>query len=130
VHSKRELYSFCIQKGPSYLPFHPLQVIKHLVCEERIRPNLYLGIVEFVESEKQMGIVEFVESEKQIFVLCKKVLKSLAMGAPNDNVEPSAHDNRAGTSGEVDVADDGTHAAGVVAASEWLAANLGGVGYA
>ena len=118
MHSKRELYSFCIQKGPSYLPFHPLQVIKHLVCEERIRPNLYLGIVEFVESEKQ------------IFVLCKKVLKSLAMGAPNDNVEPSAHDNRAGTSGEVDVADDGTHAAGVVAASEWLAANLGGVGYA
>jgi hypothetical protein len=79
-----------------------------------------------------LGIVEFVESEKQIFVLCKKVLnlrlKSLAMGAPN--VEPSAHDNRAGTSGEVDVADDGTHAAGVVAASEWLAANLGGVGYA
>jgi len=46
-----------------------LEVIKHLVCEERIRTNLYLGIVEFVESEKQMGIVEFVESEKQIFVL-------------------------------------------------------------
>jgi len=35
---------------------------------------------------------------------------------------PSAHANRAGASGEVDVADDGTHAA----ASEWLAANLGG----
>jgi len=39
---------------------------------------------------------------------------------------PSAHDNRAGASGEVDVADDGTDAAGGVAASEWLAANLGG----
>ena len=87
-----------------------------------------MGIVEFVESEKQMGIVEFVESEKQIFVLCKQALKSLAMGAPN--VEPSEHDNRAGTSGEVNVADDGTHAAGGVAASEWLAANLGGVGFA
>ena len=49
------------------------------------------------------------------------------MGAPN--VEPSAHDNRAGTSGEVDVSDDGTHAAGVVATSEWLVVNLGGVGY-
>ena len=33
---------------------------------------------------------------------------------------------RADASGEVDVADDGTHAAGNVAASEWLAANLGG----
>jgi len=44
-------------------------------------------------------------------------------GAPI--VAPSAV-NRAGSSGEVDVADDGTHAAGGVAASEWLAANLGG----
>jgi len=44
-------------------------------------------------------------------------------GAPI--VAPSAHANRAGASGEVDVADDGTHAAGGVAASEWLAANLG-----
>ena len=42
------------------------------------------------------------------------------------SVATSAHDNRAGASGEVDVADDGTHAAGGVAASEWLAANLGG----
>jgi len=39
---------------------------------------------------------------------------------------PSAHANRAGASGEIDVADDGTHAAGGVAASEWLATNLGG----
>jgi len=44
-------------------------------------------------------------------------------GAPI--VAPSAL-NRAGSSGEVDVVDDGTHAAGGVAASEWLAANLGG----
>ena len=29
-------------------------------------------------------------------------------------------------SGEVDVADEGTHAANGVAASEWLAANIGG----
>ena len=36
----------------------------------------------------------------------------------------------AGASGEVDVADDGTHAAGGVAALEWLAANLGGGGVA
>jgi len=48
------------------------------------------------------------------------------VGAPS--VVPSAHANRAGASGEVDVVDDGTHAAGGVAASEWLAANLcGGV---
>jgi len=46
-------------------------------------------------------------------------------GAPI--VAPSAHANRAGASGQVDVADDGTHAAGGVAASEWLVANLGGV---
>jgi len=50
------------------------------------------------------------------------------VGAPI--VAPSAHVNRAGASGEVDVADDGTHAAGGVAASEWLAANLGGGGVA
>jgi len=36
----------------------------------------------------------------------------------------------ADASGEVDVADDGTHAAGGVAASECLAANLGGGGVA
>jgi len=42
------------------------------------------------------------------------------------SVAPSAHADRAGASGEVDVADDGTHAACGVAASEWLAANLGG----
>jgi len=46
------------------------------------------------------------------------------VGAPI--VAPSANANRAGSSGEVDVADVGTHAAGGVAASEWLAANLGG----
>ena len=46
------------------------------------------------------------------------------VGAPI--VAPSAHVNRASASGEVVVADDGTHAAGNVAASEWLAANLGG----
>jgi len=46
------------------------------------------------------------------------------VGAPS--VAPSAHANRAGASGEVDVVDDGSHAAGGVAASEWLAANLGG----
>jgi len=34
--------------------------------------------------------------------------------------------NRAGTSGEVDVVDNGKHAAGGVAASEWLAVTLGG----
>ena len=47
------------------------------------------------------------------------------VGAPS--IAPSAHANRAGASGQVDVADDGTHAAGGVAASEWLVANLGGV---
>jgi len=46
------------------------------------------------------------------------------VGAPS--VAPSSHANRAGASGEVDVVDDGTHAAGGVAASERLAANLGG----
>jgi len=46
------------------------------------------------------------------------------VGAPS--VTTSAHANRAGASGEVDLANDGTHAAGGVAASEWLAANLGG----
>jgi len=46
------------------------------------------------------------------------------------SVAPSTHANRAGASGEVDVADDGTPAAGGVAASEWLAANLGGAGVA
>jgi len=46
------------------------------------------------------------------------------VGAPI--VAPSAHAIRVGASGEVDVADEGTHAAGNVAASEWLAANLGG----
>jgi len=45
-------------------------------------------------------------------------------------VAPYAHVNREGASGEVDVADDGTHAAGGVAASGWLAANLGGGGVA
>ena len=44
------------------------------------------------------------------------------VGAPS--VVSSAHANRAGASG--DVGDDNTHAAGGVAASEWLAANLGG----
>ena len=38
---------------------------------------------------------------------------------------PSAHANRAGASGEIDVLDDCTHAAGGVAASEWLATTLG-----
>jgi len=42
------------------------------------------------------------------------------VGAPS--VVPSAHANRAGASGEVDVVDDGTNAAGGVAASEWFAA--------
>jgi len=45
------------------------------------------------------------------------------VGAPS--VTTSVHANRAGASGEVDVDDDGTHAAGGVAASEWLVANLG-----
>jgi len=40
-------------------------------------------------------------------------------------VTPSADVNRAGASGEVNGADDGTHADGGVAASELLAANLG-----
>jgi len=46
------------------------------------------------------------------------------------NVVPSAHANHASASGEVDVADDGTHAAGGVVASEWLATNLGNGGVA
>jgi len=48
------------------------------------------------------------------------------IGAPS--VSPSAHTNRAGSSGEIDVVDDGTHAAGGggVAALEWLAVTLGG----
>jgi len=46
------------------------------------------------------------------------------------SVAPSAHANHAGASGEGDVADDGTHVAGGVAASEWLAANVGGGGVA
>jgi len=45
-------------------------------------------------------------------------------------VAPSAHANHAGASGEGDVADDGTHVASSDAASEWLAANLGGGGVA
>ena len=45
-------------------------------------------------------------------------------GAPS--VGLCANANRAGASGEVDVVDEGTHAAGSVAASEWLAATLGG----
>ena len=47
------------------------------------------------------------------------------VGAPS--IAPSAHANRAGASGEVDVVDQGTHAASGVAAAEWLAAALGGV---
>jgi len=42
------------------------------------------------------------------------------------SVAPSAHATRAGAYGEVDVVDDGTHAAGGVAAAEWLSATLGG----
>jgi len=45
---------------------------------------------------------------------------NMDVGAPS--VATSAHAN----SGEVDVTDDGTRAAGGVVASEWLAANLGG----
>jgi len=48
-------------------------------------------------------------------------------GAPI--VVPSAHVNHVGASGEVDVSDDGKHAAGGVAVSEWLAANLRGGGF-
>jgi len=46
------------------------------------------------------------------------------VGAPI--VTPSAHANRAGASGEVDVADDGHTLPAAVVASEWLSANLGG----
>jgi len=46
------------------------------------------------------------------------------VGAPS--VAPTAHANCAGASGEVDVVDNVTLAAGGVAASEWLAANLHG----
>ena len=42
------------------------------------------------------------------------------------SVESSAHATCAGASGEVDVVVDGTHAAGGVAAAEWLAVTLGG----
>jgi len=45
-------------------------------------------------------------------------------------VAPSAQVIRVGASAEVDVVDDGTHAAGGVAASQGLAANLGGGGVA
>ena len=45
------------------------------------------------------------------------------VGAPS--VTTSAHANRASASGEVDVADDGTHAGVGVAPSEWLVTNLG-----
>ena len=44
------------------------------------------------------------------------------VGVPS--VAPSTHAVRAVASGEVDVAYEGTHAAGGVAASEWLAANM------
>jgi len=53
---------------------------------------------------------------------------NMDVGAPI--IAPSAHVNCAGASEEVDVADDGTHAAGSITASEWLAANLGGGGVA
>jgi len=46
------------------------------------------------------------------------------VGAPS--VAPSAHADRASASGEVDVVDDGTHAAGSIAAAYWFAATLGG----
>jgi len=46
------------------------------------------------------------------------------VGAPS--VAPCFNANRASPSGEVDVVDNGTHATGGVAASEWLAATLGG----
>jgi len=46
------------------------------------------------------------------------------VGAPS--VVPSAHANRTGASGEVDVVDTSTHATGGIAASERLAATLGG----
>jgi len=42
------------------------------------------------------------------------------------SVVTSAHINDAGVSGEVNVVDDGTHAAVSVAAADWLAASLGG----
>jgi len=42
------------------------------------------------------------------------------------SVAPSAHANRAGASGEVDVVDDGSYDADGIAASEWLAATFGG----
>ena len=42
------------------------------------------------------------------------------------SVALSAHGTRTGASGEVDVVADGTHAAGGVAAAEWLAATLDG----
>jgi len=51
-------------------------------------------------------------------------VNNVDIGAPS--VAPSAHANRAGASGEVDVVDDGTHTASGVTALEWLAATLGG----
>jgi len=49
---------------------------------------------------------------------------NVEVGAPS--IAPSAHAYREGASGEVDMVDDGTHAAGGVATAEWLAATLGG----
>ena len=46
------------------------------------------------------------------------------VGTPS--IVTSAHANCAGFSGEVEMVDDGTHAAGGVAAAEWLAASLAG----
>jgi len=47
------------------------------------------------------------------------------MGDGAHSVAPSTHATRAGASGEAGVVADGTHAAGGVAAAEWLAATLG-----
>ena len=48
------------------------------------------------------------------------------MGDGAHSVAPSAHATRTGVSGEADVVADSTHAASGVAATEWLAATLGG----
>jgi len=48
------------------------------------------------------------------------------IGVGANSVVASAHATCAGAYGEVDVVADGTHAAGGVAAAEWLAATLGG----
>jgi len=48
------------------------------------------------------------------------------VGVGAHSVAPSAHATRAGASEEADVVADGTHAAGGIAAAEWLAATLGG----